>query len=381
MTPVALPASHGFATLTIDLGALAENWRRLRDLSQPAECAAVVKANGYGLGAAPVVTALAKAGCTTFFAAHVSEGIVARAALGKTGGRIFVLNGLLPEADTVAAMVEHRLQPVLGSFDEMNFWAAQAGGAAQALPFALQFSTGMNRLGLAPQDAAAAAQWLAAHPQAPAAYVMSHFASSEEADNPLNAAQIEAFAAIRAQFPALPATLANSSGIFLPQKPVCDLVRPGIALYGGNPTPGLANPMRRVVGLSARMIQLRDVRAGETVGYNATWTAKRASKIAILGIGYADGLPRAATNSDAKKGAHFALGGRLYPVAGRVSMDLTALDVTDAPAALVYPGARVEVLGDTISVDDLASMAGTISYEILTSLGRRYERVYVDTGP
>jgi len=277
-------------------------------------------------------------------------------------------------------MAEHQLQPVLGSFEEMEFWAKHAGASATALPFALQFSTGMNRLGLAAHEAAAAAQWLKDHPSAPAAYVMSHFAASEETDNPLNAAQIEAFAAIRAQFPGLPATLANSSGLFLPQKPFCDLVRPGIALYGGNPCPGEPNPMQRVVILTARIIQLRDVRAGESVGYNATWTAKRASRIAILGIGYADGLPRAATNSDAKAGASFALGGRLYPVAGRVSMDLTALDVTDTPAALVYPGARVEVLGETISVDDLATMAGTISYEILTSLGRRYERVYVGCG-
>jgi alanine racemase len=374
------PLAQAQAILTIDLDALAANWRTLRDRCAPAECAAVIKADGYGLGIGPVARALANAGCTTFFVAHPSEGARARAALAGRACRIFTLNGLLPGADVVQAMVDHQLQPVLGSFAELATWAAHAGDAALRLPFALQFSTGMNRLGFAPKDAAEVAGWLAAHPHMPAAFVMSHFVSSEEPDNPLNGEQIEAFAKIRAAFSDLPSSLPNSSGLYLPQAPYGDLARPGVALYGANPCPGLPNPMRRVVRLETRIIQLREVKTGEKVGYNATWTARRPSRIAICGIGYADGLLRSAMNTDQRAGARFAVGGQLCPIAGRVSMDLTTVDVTDAPADLTQPGMCVEVLGPTISVDDLAGWAGTISYEILTSLGPRYHRVYTGDG-
>ena len=206
---------------------------------------------------------------------------------------------------------------------------------------------------------------------------MSHFVESEVPDNPLNARQIAAFAEVRRAFPGVPGSLANSSGIFLAQKPFHDLVRPGYALYGGNPTPGRANPMRPVVRLVAPILQLRDIDTGETAGYGARWTAKRPSRLATIGVGYADGLPRNAMGTDTKPGAEAVVAGVRCPFAGRVSMDLSILDVTDVPENQIAPGTPVELLGDTIGVDELGTKALTIGYEILTGLGSRYRRVYV----
>jgi alanine racemase len=230
----------------------------------------------------------------------------------------------------------------------------------------------MNRLGLHLDEA------LALAPQATALgldLVMSHFVSSEVPEDPINARQIAGFEAVRGAFAGLAASMANSSGLFLPQKPFHDLARPGYALYGGNPTPGAPNPMRPVVTLRAPIIQTREIGVGETVGYNATWRAKRPSRLAAIGIGYADGLPRALMGTDAHSGGEALVRGVRCPFVGRVSMDITVIDVTDAPAP-VRPGDLVELLGAAITVDDVAARAGTIGYEILTSLGRRYARTY-----
>ena len=375
--------SAASAVLTIDLAALSRNWRTLRDRVWPAECAAVVKANAYGLGIDKVVPALAQAGCRSFFVAHVSEGISARAALGPGTGsfRILVLNGLQSGASCGRDYVEHGLIPVLGSAEELQNWAACASFHRTILPAALHVDTGMNRLGF---SGIGDAKWLAANlPSLPALLqielLMSHFIAAEEPENPFNARQIAEFATVAALLPGIPASLANSSGIFLPQRPFHQLVRPGYALYGGNPVPDQPNPMESVVQLHAPIQQLRQIGRGATAGYGAAWTAQRDSRLAIVGVGYADGFPRGAGHLDARPGGAWALAqGHPCKIVGRVSMDLMVLDVTDAPEAAVLPGQMVELIGQQAGIDALGMRSGTFGYEILTSLGQRYCRTYLD---
>lgn len=370
-------ARHAGGLLTINLDALAANWRTLRDRAPGAECAAVIKADGYGVGLEPAMRALVRAGCETFFVAHLSEAVRARGVLAEA--TIYVLNGLLP--GTAAAYAEHALRPVLGSRDELEEWAAFCRSGGGRLPAAVHVDTGMNRLGLPVEEALA----LAGDPLLSGfepALLMSHLVSAEAPDDPVNARQIAAFARVRAAFGRVPASLANSSGIFLPQRPHYDLVRPGYALYGGNPTPGSPNPMRPVVRLEARIIQLRTVEAGETAGYNATWTAPGRRRLATLSVGYADGYLRSASGTGAKAEVGTPAGeaivaGRRCPLVGRVSMDLIIVDVTVIPNDAVRRGDSVTLIGDELTVDRVAERAGTIGYEILTSLGRRYARRYV----
>lgn len=327
--------------LSVDLGAVARNWRRLCGL-HGAEVAAVVKADAYGLGAEAVAPALARAGCRTFFVAQAAEGAALRRALGA-GPTVAVLNGCTPEE-----AAGHALTPVLNSLADL----AAHGGRGM-----LHLDTGMARLGLPPAEwGEAAALWSPP-------WAMSHLVASEEAENPVNEAQRRRFAEGAALFPRARRSLANSSGIFLGEGFRTDLARPGAALWGLNPTPGQPNPMERVVRLAAPILQIRDVPAGATVGYGGAWVAPRPSRIATVAIGYADGLPRAFGQRGWGEVAVVRV-----PVAGRVSMDLTTFDVTDAPGA--KPGALVELP----EPDIIAEAAGTIGYEVLTRLGRRFER-------
>jgi alanine racemase len=360
---------HG-GILTVDLGALVANWRLLKERALPAECAAVVKADAYGLGLEPVVQALAKAGCHTFFVAHFQEAVRVRKAAPLA--HVYVLNGLPPGSEP--PYVQQRIRPVLGTLGELKRWRGAGGG-----PAALHVDTGMNRLGLSFTEA----QALAASPdwqQFQFDFVMSHFVASEEPDNPLNAAQERRFERIAALFGprARRRSLANSSAHFLAQVPRYDLTRPGYALYGGNPTPGRPNPMHPVVRLEATILQLRGVEPGHTVGYNGMWTARRPSRIATVSLGYADGWLRSLSGTDQRPGGFAVVQGARCPLAGRVSMDLITLDVTDVPEGQAKAGQTVTLLGDGIGVDDVAEMAGTNGYEILTSLGARYQRRYVN---
>lgn len=366
------------AVLTIDLQALCDNWRILRDRAAPAECSAVVKGNAYGTGLTEAATALAGAGCRTFFVAQLSEGRRLRQALPDEHIRIFTLNGLAGGAhcaDTVATHLAHRVQPVLGSFEEIDNFVLHGGAAIADLPVGIQFSTAMNRLGFAPEQAASVRARIDGLGDFRTAFIMSHFASSEIANDPLNLRQLAAFEEIRLAFPDMAASMANSSGIFLDSRPFYDLVRPGVALYGGNPVPDRPNPMQRVVRLEAPILQVRKVSPGESVGYNAAWTAERPSRLATIGVGYADGIMRAAATSPGKAGACAIVEGTPCPYAGRVSMDLIVLDITDAPN-WVSEGDMAQLIGPDISLEQLAEWSGTINYEILTSLGPRYHRVY-----
>lgn len=357
-------AAASQAVLTIDLRALAANWRDLAMRVAPATCSAVVKADAYGIGIEAAVPALIEAGCKVFFVAHPSEGLRVRAL--SPDVEIFVLNALTPEAAPLYSSA--RLTPVLSSLADASVWASLGGG-----PCALHVDTGMNRLGVSIDEIASVAEF-----RLQINLLMTHFVSSEDAGDALNATQIARFEEARRLMPGVRASLANSSAVFLPQQPFADLVRPGYALYGGNPTPGQDNPMRAVVTLEARLLQIRTVQVGETVGYNAQWTARRRSRIATIGIGYADGLPRFAMATDKKRGGEAIVEGVRCSFAGRVSMDLTVLDVTDVPEEAIGPHTRARLLGSDITVDDLGQRGGTIGYEILTRLGARYHRVYVN---
>ena len=348
------------AVLRIDLTAILANWRTLRARHPGGAVAAVVKADAYGLGAAPVARALAAAGCTQFFVAQLAEGMALRAALGP-GPMIAVLNGFTPGADGDAA-----LTPVLNSLGDVAVHAARPPAAGAIL----HVDTGMARLGLDAGEQAALAEDPSLLAGLGLRFVMSHLACADEPDHPLNAVQAGRFAAASARIaPGVPRSLANSAGIFLGPDFASDLARAGAALYGLNPTPGRENPMRQVVSLAAPVIQVREIPAGATVGYGATWTAQRPSRIATVAVGYADGYLRALSGR-----AVGHVSGRAVPLVGRVSMDLVTFDVTGAPEAV--PGTMVELIGAAETPDDLAARAGTIGYEILTALGERYRREY-----
>ncbi len=364
--------------LTIDLGALADNWRLIRDRARGAECAAVVKADAYGLGIERAVPALAKAGCRTFFVAHPGEARRVREV--APDAVIYVLNGLLPGTGAVHEALA--LRPVLGSREEIAEWAAFCAERGRKLPAAIHVDTGMNRLGLAPEEAMAVAAENALAAFTPS-LLMTHLVAGEEGDSPLNARQHAEFERIRAVFGAIPASFCNSSGAFLSGDVGHDLLRPGIALYGGNPTPARPNPMKPVVRLEARIIQVRSVPDGAGAGYNSRWTARGVRRLATISVGYADGYPRSASGTDDKRAAGVDAGvalvaGKRCPFAGTVSMDLIILDVTDVPQEAVRRGDLAVLIGDDLSVDEVAARAGTIGYEILTGLGPRYARIYLD---
>ncbi len=363
-------------TLTIDLAAIEANWRAVSHRALTVECGAVVKANGYGLGIEPVTTTLAKAGCKTFFVADIAEARRVRSR--ASDATIYVLNGCSPEDSPF--FIELNARPVINSMTELAEWDAFVathnwqGGAA------LQVDTGMNRLGITALEAAALAPRVQTENHG-ISLLMSHLACAEIPDHPLTTTQINLFRDIRALYSGIPASLANSSGIFVSDTTHCDLTRPGAALYGINPTPGRDNPMQGVVELTGRILQLRSVTASETVGYGATWKAKRTSRIAVVALGYADGLLRAASASDEKPGATALIAGKLCPIAGRISMDLICVDVTDLPDGAVHRGDLATFIGNGISVDDFASSAGTIGYEVLTRLGMRCHVVYRGLNP
>ena len=365
------PEGEAGGILTVDLSAIVANWRALGRRIMPCECAAVVKANAYGCGIEQVTGVLAKAGCKTFFVATLAE---ARRARGVAPHQaIYVLNGLAPGTAPVFAEVNAR--PVIGSLVELAEWDAFCTAQQWRGGAALHVDTGMNRLGITANEAAALASRIRSENHG-ITLLMSHFACSELTEHPLNQQQIRLFREVRILYRGISSSLANSSGIFLDAAAHCDIVRPGVALYGVNPTPGKPNPMRPVLELHARIVQVRNVARGETVGYDGAWTAKRATRIAVVGVGYADGYLRAASSSDERPGGTAIVAGKRCPLAGRVSMDLTAIDITDLPDAAARRGDFATLIGDELSVDDVATAAGTIGYEVLTSLGPRHHRVY-----
>lgn len=363
------PAARAGAILEIDLAALAENWRRVAAESVPAEAAAVVKADAYGLSLRHAGPALWRAGARTFFTAQLDEALALRPLLPQAA--IYVLNGLMRGAE--GDYLAHDLRPVLNTLEELGRWRRACGGRPR--PAALHLDTGMSRLGLDARELAI----LTAEPERAAGlqltHLMSHLASADAADRSQSEEQLGEFAhALVALRPALGragGSLANSPGVFLGPPYRFALTRPGSALYGVNPTPKEPNPMRQVVRLKGRILQVREIDAHRGVGYGATWRAWGRSRIATVAVGYADGYLRSLSNQ-----GRAVIEGHEVPVVGRVSMDLITLDVSALPERTARPGSFAELVGPAMPVDRVAEAAGTIGYEILTSLGARYHRVY-----
>lgn len=354
------------AILTIDLSAVRENYRLLKSRLGNARCAGVVKADSYGLGAAQVAKALVEEGCDTFFVAHVGEGLALRAVLGR-GPAIYILNGTTPGAEVEAAAAG--LTTVANSLEQLAAWRETARAVGRRLPAVLQVDSGMSRLGMMPSEVETLASDASLLEGLEVKLVMSHLACADEPEHPANAAQKEAFDRLRAMLPAAPASLANSSGIFLGADYHYDLARPGAALYGINPTPGHANPMRAVVRLDAKVIQTRTLDKNTGIGYGHTFRTAGPLRAATISLGYADGWHRRAA-----AGAYF--NGVRLPFIGRVSMDSIIIDISALPEGALKAGDLVELIGSHQAVDDVAGHAGTIGYEVLTGLGHRFHRIY-----
>ena len=349
------------ARLTVDVDALRANYRRIA--AATARCgkprpAAVVKADAYRLGAAEVVDALRAEGCCDYFVANVAEGMALRATETARDVRVHVFSGPL-DPESATTMAEHGLIPVLNDERQLGFWRAH-----RALPAAVQVDTGMHRLGFSHMDIDA---------ERFAGFnirlLLSHFANADTPDDPANARQVARFRAVAARFPGVPASLGNSAGA-LSQIGV-GMARVGIALYGGNPfATRRGEPLRVVATLEAQVVGLRDVPPGEPIGYGGAFKTRRSTRLAVLGIGYADGLSRRLA------GGEVAFGNARLPILGRVCMDLAQVDAT-AVAERVNIGDWMEVFGATIGLDEFASRAGTIGYEALTTIGPRVQRRYV----
>ena len=361
------PADRSGAILEIDLAGIVGNWRLLAQRVEPACCAAVVKADAYGLGAAIVAPALARAGCRLFFVATIEEGIALRSVL-PDPLEIAVLNGPLPGC--AQEFVQYRLIPVLNEPGQIAEWLKACAGHGE-LPAMLHVDTGMARLGLTLREFDGLTDELFV--QSPIVWraLVSHLACADEPDHPLNKLQRARFASARRRCTRIHASLAASSGIFLGREFHFNLVRPGAALYGINPQPGCPNPMRPMVRLQARILQVREVDRGQSVGYGATHVMNGPGRLAAVPVGYADGWFRSLSN-----GGSGCLGGKRVRLLGRVSMDLVVFDVSDADPVLARPGGFIELLNADYGVDAAAADAGTIGYEVLAAFGRRYYRTY-----
>ncbi|MEI6560048.1 MAG: alanine racemase [Rhodospirillaceae bacterium] len=358
------------AVLTVSLGAVVANWRALGSRLDRAECAAVVKADAYGLGAARVAPALAAAGCSTFFVALLDEGAALRPLL--PGATIIALSGLLPGAEADHAGLA--IVPVLNSLGDIARWQDYARQTGEAQPAWIHLDTGMNRLGLCAGEAVT----LAAEPERLDGIRvlgwMSHLACADQRFHPASSAQLGRFHQHLARLPKARRSLANSSGLCRGRAFHLDLVRPGAALYGINPTPETDNPQQPVIQFAARVLQVRPVDTGMTVGYGAGHDVVRRGRVATIAAGYADGWLRSLGNR-----GRVYFGGRPAPVVGRISMDLITVDVTDLPEALVRPGDWAELIGPHHTVDQVAAEAGTIGYDVLTGLSRRCHRVWLSS--
>ena len=367
--------------LTIDLSAIVENWRDMARRSGRARAGAVVKADAYGLGIEDVGAALYEAGVRDFFVAVAEEG--ATLCNFAPEARIFVLSGIWPGREAI--FFDNDLVPVIASEEQLAFWLGVLAEVGD-YPYALHVDTGFNRLGVPLEDALA----LADDASRPASFspvlVMSHLHSGDNPDSLLNRQQLESFRRVAAAFEGIESSLSSSAGIFLGEDYHFDLTRPGIALYGGEAVNAVRNPMRPVVTAQARIIQIRTARQGDTVSYGGTYQLTRESRLAIVSAGYADGYLRSLSGSGlplrqvVREGAFGHVAGRRVPVVGRITMDMTIFDVTDIPENEIRAGDYVELFGDNIALDDVARAGGTIGYELLTGLGLRYERRYVEDG-
>jgi len=352
------------ATATIHLSNIVSNWKAIGALHPGAETSAVVKADGYGHGAGEVASALQAAGCQSFFVATITEAVDLRLRIGE-GSDIFVLNGMTE--DDVDAINFNALTPVLNTLDQIRIY--RAASLKETSPACLHFDTGMNRLGLAPEDASAALTMLDGRP---VGWVMSHLACADEPENSMNTAQKARFDEICTGFPQAVKSLSATAACYLGGDYGYDMIRPGIGLYGGGPPAPSGTELRPGLTLTAPILSLHMAGDGETVGYGAAHTVHGERRLATVALGYADGMLRALSNT----GFAYVAGQRV-PIAGRISMDLITLDVSNVTSPLA-PGVRAEFIGANAHLETQAKAAGTLGYELLTGLGQRVERNYED---
>jgi alanine racemase len=358
----------------VDLARLRANWRALAGLVAPAECAAVVKADAYGLGAARVVPALLEAGCRSFFVATLEEARKVRSL--APGAAIYVLDGVLPRTEKdVAALCAI---PVLSCLDEARVWVSLAGASGKAPPAAVHVDTGLNRLGMRASDIARLVDDAPLLRRLDLALVMSHLACADDPDHQMNKEQLEAFNDLRARLPAARSSLAASDGLMLGRAYHFDLVRPGYALYGGQAAPKRVMPVRPVVHVSARILQVQDVAAGTRIGYSASYRMHQRRRIATIAAGYADGVFRHASATNEASGGAVLIRGKRAPIVGRVSMDLITVDVTDLGDPAPVRGDWADLIAPGLAIEAVGAGAKTIGYEVLTRLGARFHRIYVD---
>ncbi len=362
--------------VTINLDQLARNWTGLADLVAPARCAAVVKANAYGLGADRVIPALIRAGCTVFFIATPQEGYEARRLAPQAD--IYALDGLLP--GSAESFARDGIRPVLSTLADIETWTRLGSRLGRPLPCGLHIDSGLNRLGLTARDARRLAADGTLMSGLDVHLAMSHLACADNPTDPKNRDQLLAFETLTTLFPGTPRSLAASDGLMLGPAYHFDLVRPGYALYGGQASISNAAPVAPVVTVTARILAVNDVAPGESVGYAASWRASRPSHIATIAAGYADGVPRSASSSDGTACGYVLIAGHKVPIVGRVSMDLITADVTDLPAGALAAGDDAILLGAGLTIEDAGFAAGTIGYEILTRLGARFARRYIEAG-
>ncbi len=363
--------------LTIDLSALADNYRLMQTRSGPAKAAAVVKADAYGLGIGLAVPTLINAGCNTFFVAQADEGIAVRQL--APDARIFVIYGAPKGSED--ALLEYSLTPLLCSPEQIERWGRLIRTRGKPLPYGIHVDTGMNRTGLTLDEAHLIGMHTDVLKASGLCHVMTHPACADDPDHPMNLKQRACFQQVRAIFSGIESAYANSAAILTTGASGGDLTRPGISLYGGEAVNGTANPVKTVVTAETRIIQIRYAKAGETVSYGATEALARDSKIAVCATGYADGFHRSSGSGVALRNTGIAkaagsLAGHRVPVLGRVTMDFTMFDVTDVPDAILDKSGWIELFGRNIALDNAARFAGTIGYELLTGLGQRFHKAF-----
>ncbi len=364
--------SHAAGVVIIDLERLAENWRALQSHVAPAKCAAVIKANAYGLGVAEVAPALIAAGADAFFVATLDEAAEVRAL--APSATVYVLNGIFPGA--AAAMIECGAIPVLSSLSEVAEWGAAAPSRQKPLPCALHVDTGLNRLGLSAAEIHQLAANMHLLDRLDVKLVMSHLACADEPGHYKNDQQLAIFERLQPLLPSVHLSLAASDGVMLGPQFHYDIVRPGYALYGGQAVSERPSPVSPVVEAYARVLQLRELAPGQSIGYSATFVAERITRVAVIAAGYADGCLRHLSAGNDEQGGHVAFAGRRAPIVGRVSMDLITVDITDLEHTAVERGDWAEIIGPTITIEDIGRASGTIGYEVLTRLSPRFTRIY-----
>lgn len=350
------------AILTVDLAALRANYRLLADRASPARCAAAVKANAYGLGVEAVVPALGGEACDCFFVATFEEGVQVKTL--APDAEVYVLEG--PKSADLSSFSVEGLIPVINTVDALR------DIVEMPLPFALHIDTGINRLGI---TVAEIEQFLTDEPSffdaLPLKLVMSHLAAAGDPQNEMNTRQLNEFNRVRALLPSAPASLANSGGTLLGASYHHHMVRPGIGLYGGAPGDAFKDIFEPVVRLEARIVQIKTIKAKGSVGYDGAWTAKVDSIIATLAIGYADGYVTSFFES-----GKVLIGGELAPIVGKISMDLTTVDITHLGSDKAEVGDYATLIGDGLSLDTVAKNGNMHAYQLLTSLGARVVRKY-----